>query len=350
MLSEALKQEYYQAMKDKNSAYEGVFYVGVKSTGIFCRPVCPARKPMYQNCDFYLTAQEALLASYRPCLRCKPLSYPGILSPVAQKLVDAVEANPEKRWKESDFRDLGIDSSTLRRQFKKRFGMTFVQYARARRMGMAMKDLQKGISVLDTQLNTGYESSSGFRDAFTKIMGAPPSLPHKQLKELKAKWIDTPLGPMVAMADETHLYLLEFIDRRGLEREVERLRKRLQVAILPGVTAAISSIENELALYFSGKLKAFKTPVYMMGSDFQKMAWKSLIEIPYGHTRSYAQQAAHIGKERAFRAAARANATNQLAIIIPCHRIINSSGDLGGYAGGIVRKQWLLDLEKKYAD
>ncbi len=348
MLTDQTKQEYYQALLDKNSDYEGVFYVGVKTTGVFCRPVCPARKPKYENCEFYHNAQEALLASYRPCLRCKPLSHPGTVSELVRTLVEAVEANPEHRWKERDFRALSVDASTARRQFNKRFGMTFVQYARARRMGMAMKDIRKGEPVIEAQLNVGYESSSGFRDAFTKIMGAAPAHKDKHLKVLKASWLDTPLGPMLAVADEELLYVLEFVDRRGLEREIERLRKRTKSAIIPGITDPINSIEKELTAYFAGTLQQFKTPLFLLGSDFQKMAWQALIDIPYGETRSYAKQAATIGKARAYRAAAGANAANQMAIIIPCHRIINSSGDLGGYGGGLVRKQWLLDHEKKH--
>src|SRR5579862_4906773 len=113
-------KKYYQALLAKNSAYEGIFYVGVKTTGVFCRPTCPARKPKYENCEFFEAAKEALLASYRPCERCRPLSPPKQVSEIVQMLVKAVENNPEKRWKEQDFRALSLDVSTARRQFKKR--------------------------------------------------------------------------------------------------------------------------------------------------------------------------------------------------------------------------------------
>ena len=124
------KKEYYQALLAKNTEYEGVFYVGVKTTGVFCRPTCPARKPKFENCEFFETAQQALLASFRPCKRCRPLSHPNHVSELVQTLVEAVENNPEKRWKDRDFRELSVDAVTARRQFKKRFGMTFVEYAR----------------------------------------------------------------------------------------------------------------------------------------------------------------------------------------------------------------------------
>lgn len=346
MISAERKQLYYQALLQKNSEYEGVFYVGVKTTGVFCRPTCPARKPKFENCEFYETAKEALLASFRPCQRCRPLSHPGHVSDLVRQLVEAVEANPEKRWKDADFRELSVDASTARRQFKKRFGMTFVEYARARRMGLALKNIRSGSPVIDSQLSTGYESSSGFRDAFSRIMGAAPTRLTGG-KILHAAWIDTRLGPMMAIADEAGLYLLEFIDRRGLEREVERLRNRTKAAIIPGVTEPIRSIERELTLYFEGSLTEFTTPICLMGSPFQQQVWAQLQQIPPGETRSYADLAIAIGKPSAYRAVAQANGANQLALIIPCHRVINSNGELGGYGGGVSRKGWLLNHEKR---
>lgn len=347
MITTEQKQEFYQALLDKNINYENVFFVGVQTTGVFCRPTCPARKPKFENCEFYKTAGEALIASFRPCMRCRPLSHPSQVSDLVRTLVDSIEAEPQKRWKTCDFEKLSVDESTARRQFKKRFGMTFVEYARARRMGLAMKQIRHGEAIIDVQLNTGYESSSGFRDAFSKIMGAPPTQFTKHYKMLKASWIDTKLGPMLAIADEEELYLLEFVDRRGLEREVERLRLKTKSAIVPGITAPITSITIELESYFDGTLTAFKTPVHLLGSPFQKIVWAALMRIPYGQTRSYMAQAEAIGKNAAYRAVANANGANMLAIIIPCHRIINSNGDLGGYGGGIVRKGWLIDHEER---
>jgi AraC family transcriptional regulator of adaptative response/methylated-DNA-[protein]-cysteine methyltransferase len=348
MISEAEKQEYYSALLAKSRFHDGIFYVGVKTTGVFCHPTCPARKPKFENCEFYRTAEEALLASFRPCKRCKPLSHPQRVSPTIEKLIEAVETNPEKRWKDKDFEDFSIDISTARRQFKKRFGMTFVQYARARRMGIAMKNIRAGESIIETQLNTGYESSSGFRCAFSRIMGLPP-IKFKALHELNASWLDTPLGPMIAIANEEALYLLEFVDRRGLEREIERLRLRTKSAIIPGKTIITNSIEAELKEYFQSTLTQFKTPLFLLGSPFQKSVWNELAKIPCGQTCSYAEVAKNMGMPKAFRAVANANGANQIAIVIPCHRVINTNGDLGGYGGGITRKSWLLNHEKREA-
>jgi AraC family transcriptional regulator of adaptative response/methylated-DNA-[protein]-cysteine methyltransferase len=346
MIRETEKQEYYKALLAKSSLYDGIFYVGVKTTGVFCHPTCPARKPKFENCEFYRTAEEALLASFRPCKRCKPLSHPQRASPLIEKLIEAVEANPEKRWKDKDFDAFSIDISTARRQFKKRFGMTFVQYARARRMGLAMKNIRSGESIIESQLATGYESSSGFRCAFSRILGLPP-IKFKALQTLNASWLDTPLGPMLAIANDSALYLLEFVYRRGLEREIERLRTRTKSAIIPGRTPIIDSIDAELKAYFQGTLTHFKTPLFWLGSPFQKTVWEELMKIKPGQTCSYAEIARNIGMPKAFRAVANANGANQLAIVIPCHRVINTNGDIGGYGGGISRKSWLLNHEKR---
>lgn len=200
---------------------------------------------------------------------------------------------------------------------------------------------------MNAQLSSGYEPSAGFRDAFFRIMGAAPSL-LGQGKVLKASWLDTPLGPMITISDEEVLYLLEFVDRRGLEREVKCLRQKTKSAIIPGSTKPICSIEKEINLYFEGKLKKFSTPLYWLGSPFQKRVWEELKKISYGETRSYADIAKAIGNHAAFRAVARANGANQIAIVIPCHRVINSNRDLGGYSGGLARKIGLINHEKRY--
>jgi len=166
-------------------------------------------------------------------------------------------------------------------------------------------------------------------------------------KILNSAYIDTPIGKMIAIGDEEKLYLLEFTERRKLEPEIERLKLTINADIIPGKTDSINSIEKELKAYFSGDLKYFKTEIFMWGTSFQKLVWQELLCIPYGDTRSYLGQAKSMNKPTAFRAVANANGCNQIAIVIPCHRIINSNGKLGGYAAGIERKLWLLNHEKK---
>lgn len=340
---QALIRRYYEALLERDPAYEGVFYVGVKTTGVFCRPTCPARKPLAANCEFFANAKDALHASFRPCKRCRPLSHPHDTPPAVRTLVESVEAQPERRWRDRDFRAIGVDESTARRLFKKRFGMTFMEYARARRMGLALERIRNGSSVMDSQLDSGYESSSGFREAFSRIIGAPPGRPDTRV--LSASWLDTPLGPMLAIADDAALVLLEFVDRRGLESELKRLREHS--SIVPGRTEPLGSIERELGEYFAGSRHHFETPVRLGGTPFQRTVWERLRTIEPGATVSYGELARSVGRPTAVRAVAQANGANQLAIVIPCHRVITADGQLGGYAGGIPRKQWLLDHERR---
>jgi AraC family transcriptional regulator of adaptative response/methylated-DNA-[protein]-cysteine methyltransferase len=186
------------------------------------------------------------------------------------------------------------------------------------------------------------------RNTFLKIMDIFSRDPRKTLRILISSCLDTDLGPMMAITDESQLYLLEYIDHHGLERKIQRLKLSLKAAVIPGTNAIIQSIDRELKAYFSGELRNFTTPYHLIGTPFQKLAWKTLIHIPYGETQSYAAQAASIQKSSAYRAVANANGANQIPIVIPCHRIIKRNGDLGGYGGGIIRKQWLINHERKY--
>lgn len=152
---------------------------------------------------------------------------------------------------------------------------------------------------------------------------------------------------MLAVASDTALYLLEFVDRRGLERELERLRIKTNSAIIPGNNSIIELLKNELTHYFNGTSHKFTIPLALLGSDFQKHVWQELQAIPLGETRSYLDIAKAIGNPKAYRAVARANGANQIAVIIPCHRVIKENGELGGYGGGITRKEWLLKHERE---
>ena len=345
-MSQPIEQEYYQALIEKNANYDGIFYVGVKTTGVFCHPTCPARKPKFENCIFYESAHQAICAGYRPCKRCRPLSHPNRVSEIVQVLVEAVEAEPDKKWSTEDVKAFYVDPSTARRQFQKRFGMTFIEYARARRLGEAIEHIQDGTSVVTAQVMVGYDSGSGFRDAFERIIGTVPS-DSEQQQVLKSAWIDTPLGTMVVIGDEIGLYLLEFTNRHGLEQEIQRLTTATQASIIPGITDPIQQIEDELHRYFSGELEQFKTPIHLHGTPFQKQVWETLCTIPYGETRSYSDIATSIGKPTAYRAVAQANGANPLALIVPCHRVIASNGKLAGYGGGVVRKKWLIQHEQQ---
>ncbi|PKN03776.1 hypothetical protein CVU75_00465 [Candidatus Dependentiae bacterium HGW-Dependentiae-1] len=164
---------------------------------------------------------------------------------------------------------------------------------------------------------------------------------------LYSSHIETPLGTMLAIADNTSLYLLEFTDRTGLNNEIQRLLEKTKATLTPEETAPLMTIESELQNYFAGTLKKFTTPLFLSGSPFQKTVWLELQKNPYGQTRSYKNLATAVGNPNACRAVAQANGANQLAIIIPCHRVINANGNLGGYSGSAARKKWLITHEKQ---
>ncbi len=317
--------------------------MAVKSTGIFCRPGCPARTPKPENCEFYISSQEALSAGYRACKRCHPMGLPGEASRLIKELIAMVESDPEHKWSEQDLARRGIDPSTARRQFKARFGMTFSVYARQRRLGIARQNLEQGEPVIQAQLAAGFDSPSGFRAAYAKTFGAPPNKTGQA--SLFIEWIDTPLGPMIVICSEQHVYLTEFTNRKKLSGQLEKLVKVYDRPILPGRTSITDHVEAQIRDYFDGRLQSFDLPLRPTGTDFQRRVWDALCAIPFGETRSYGELATSIGNDKAFRAVASSNAKNGLAIIIPCHRVINTGGKLGGYAGGLHKKQWLLDHE-----
>jgi AraC family transcriptional regulator, regulatory protein of adaptative response / methylated-DNA-[protein]-cysteine methyltransferase len=339
------EEEFWCALQSRDSSYEGIFFLGVKTTGIFCRPICSARKPLRKNVEFFPGKAEALHAGFRPCLRCKPMHTTGTVPTLVEKLRRQIEANPAERLRERDLVEMGIDPSTARRQFQRFFGMSFQAYQRARRMGSALAAVRKGINVLDTQLDHGFESSSGFREAFGKLFGTAPSK-SSNVHCLLSRWIESPLGAILALADDSGLHVFDWVDRRGLEREIIRLRARTHFAIVPGTHPVLDQAEREINEYFAGQRKLFTAPLAPRGTDFQRRVWNELLQIPSGETRSYAEIAKRIGEPKAVRAVARANGDNFRGIIIPCHRVIGSDGSLTGYGGGLARKQWLLDHEK----
>ncbi|MBN2400467.1 MAG: bifunctional transcriptional activator/DNA repair protein Ada [Candidatus Aminicenantes bacterium] len=336
----------YQAIVRRDASFEGLFFLGVRSTGIFCRPGCPARKPKKENVDFFASAKEALFAGYRPCRRCRPLEAKDQTPPAIRRLLADISVHPQQRLTDSDVQRYGLQPSQVRRWFKKHHGLTFQGYLRSLRIGRALSLLDKGEKVIDTAFASGYESLSGFTGAFKKKMGRSPAcstgVPVVVLSRLA-----TPLGPMIAGASRQGVCLLEFMERRMLETQFARLEKRLNARLLPGPSEHIDQLRRELDMYFQGHLHEFKVSLALAGTEFQMKVWHALQSIPYGQTRSYRQQALMIGQPKAVRAVGRANGDNRIAIVIPCHRVIGENGQLTGYGGGLWRKRFLLDLEQE---
>lgn len=335
-------QEIYDAFVARRG-FPGAM-IGVRTTGIFCRPGCPARAPKFENCEFFSSAEAALRAGYRACKRCHPA---GRDQGLINRIIELVEDRGHVG--EAELKRAGIDPSTARRRFKQRLGMSVADYARLRRLGLAAKAMAQGASVIEAQLEAGFDSASGFRTAFARTFGTAPAKGRPD--PLFIDWIDVPPamggGRMVVVADDRALHLIEFTDRVKLPRQFERLRRIHKRAIVPGITGVTETVRQEVADCFAGTRQDFTMSLETAGTEFQSDVWDSLRTIPYGETWSYADLAKAIGNDKAVRAVASANGANGLAIIIPCHRVIGSDGGLGGYAGGLDRKARLLQLERE---
>lgn len=339
------RSEMLHAFMERDPAYDGVFVTGVVTTGIFCRTTCAARKPRPNNVAFFPTCRAALLAGFRPCRRCRPLQPRGQTPAWLGPLMDAVDADATRRWRDADLRRMGLEPARVRRWFKAHHGMTFHAYSRARRLGEALGQIQEGDGVSRAAFSAGYDSLSGFSEAFRKMVGAPPTVA-AGAAVVRVTRFPTPLGPMVAAATDDEVVLLEFADRRGLPTQFRKLADRMPCVFVPGGGRVLDWVREQMEEYFAGGRSAFELPLALPGTPFQKSVWAALASIPYGETRSYAEVAALVGRPRAVRAVARANGCNRLAVVIPCHRVVGADGTLTGYGGGLWRKQRLLELER----
>jgi len=338
--------EFYDALLRRDPAYLGSFFVGVRTTGVFCLATCRARKPKRENVVFYTRLPEVLAAGFRPCKVCRPTDSTPDLSDDARRALALIKADPKRRLSDAELRREGIRPAALRDWFKRHYGLTFQAYHRMVRINLACEELQAGRSATETALESGYQSLSGFGYAYRRQTGRAPS-DHEAGKSLVMERFDTPLGPMFAGATQHGLCLLEFTDRRMLESEIADLQRRCKTTMSYGQNAHTRQAREELAEYFRGRRRDFDVALDTPGTDFQQQVWQSLRGIPVGQTASYAEQAGLIGRPSAVRAVARANGANRVAIVIPCHRVIGRDGALVGYGGGLERKRWLLDHEER---
>jgi AraC family transcriptional regulator, regulatory protein of adaptative response / methylated-DNA-[protein]-cysteine methyltransferase len=336
--------ELERAFRERDASYNGLFFVGVRTTGIFCRPTCPARRPLRKNVEYFPTARAALAAGYRACKRCLPLAVDEQPRWAADLLAE-VESHPAARIGESELRRRGIDPATVRRYFLRHYGMTFQAFLRARRLGGALSQIREGEKIDSVVFKSGYESHSGFHEAFRRVFGETPS-GSRAGDCIQLSWLRSPLGPLVAGATSAGICLLEFTDRRMLETQFATIRKLFRLPAVPGSNPHLKRLEQELADYFAGSLRQFSVPLVYPGTPFQQRVWDRLLTIPYGETRSYEDLAVALGDRNAIRAVGRANGQNRVAIVIPCHRVVNKNGELGGYGGGFQRKKFLLELER----
>lgn len=341
-----LIKEYYAALLERRSDYVGVFYVGVKTTSVFCIATCRARKPKFENTDFFSDFKTALDYGYRPCKVCCPTENAATAPQEVLRAIQLAKNSIKNTVSDNTLREYGLRPEFIRRWFKKHYNMSFHAYQRMNRINHASVEL-KHKSVTNTAFDSSYQSLSGFGYTYKKLTGKSPS--QNTTGNIVIDRLTTPLGPMFVCATEAGVCLLEFTDRKMLETEFADLQKRFNAPILSGKNTHTETAKTQISAYFSGDLKHFSINLDFAGTQFQQTVWHGLCDIPYGYTRSYSEQAAHINKPKAVRAVAAANGLNKISIIVPCHRVIGKDGALVGYGGGLARKRWLLEHEKKYS-
>ncbi len=342
---ETEREIFYKAFIERDSSFEGVFIVGVKTTGIFCRPTCPA-KPKLENVEFFPSAKEALINGYRPCKVCKPLEKSGNPPSNINRLLKYMEDNPTVKIKDTDLKELKLEPSQVRRWFLKNYKLTFHAYQRMHRVNTAFQRIQSGQSVTDVAYESGYDSLSGFNSMFKNVIGVSP-LYSRDKRIVNITRIETDLGTMIAGATDQGICMLEFADCKLLEMELKHLATSLKAPLVQGDNVYFDALRKQLEQYFKGDLRKFDIPLDLVGTEFQKQAWLGLLQIPYGSTITYAKQAKRLGRPSAVRAVANANGKNKISIILPCHRVIGADGTLTGYGGGIWRKKKLLEIERE---
>lgn len=331
-----IDSERWNAIITNDQSYDGIFFYGVKSTGIFCRPSCASKPPKPENVVFFNNREEAKRAGFRPCKRCRPdLNTYNPAAALADETKAIIDCNFAARLElKEKLNTLGITRRHLSELFEKRFDMSPEQYIAQIRFQRAKELLNAGYRVTDVAFEVGMESSASFATFFKKQAGISPT--EYVLQQASAHpycFCKTPVG--LIRIEENHFGItsLRFVDNKT------------ETTLSGGNGVYLEDVRSQISEYFAKKRKTFDIPLSITGSEFQKKVWSALRNIPYGETRSYQQVAEAVGSRDAARAVGMANNRNPVLIIIPCHRVVGKSGKLAGYAGGIDRKQYLLEME-----
>ena len=339
------KDIFHKAFMERDPTFEGVFVVAVKTTGIFCRPTCPA-KPKFENVEFYPSVNEALLNGYRPCKVCKPMGNVENPPQEIKQLLQKMEENPALKIKDSDLVNMALEPNQIRRWFLKNYKLSFHAYQKMYRANNAFQKLQSDQNVTCVAYDSGCNSSNRFNNMYKNIIGISPQQ-SKDKHIVNIVYIETDLGLMIAGATGKGVCMLDFADYKLLDLELRQLESTFKAPLVLGSNPHLDTLLSQLKEYYKGERRDFDIPLDLAGTEFQKQVWLSLLKIPYGHTTSYAKQAELIGRPTAVRAVANANGKNKIVIVLPCHRIIGADGTLTGYGGGIWRKKKLLALEQE---
>lgn len=345
-VSPCMAERFWHATMNRDARADGSFVLAVRSTHIYCRPSCPAKRPLRRNVVFFRTREEAEKQGYRPCLRCRPneVAAPALL--VARAAKRLAQSNEDTLRLTQLARELGTTSKTLRRAMRQVTGLTPRQMAEALRLKRFKSLLRAGRSITDALYETGYGSSSRVYERSNAQLGMTPATYQKGGKDMKIEYTiaKSPLGKVLVAATErgvSAVYLGEAQDK--LVRELREEYPRAEISAAAGHS---QRWVREIVQRIEGRPAQEDLPLDLQATAFQRRVWQELQRIPRGSTRTYSQVARALGQPKAVRAVARACATNPVSVVVPCHRVVREDGNLAGYRWGLARKEQLLAAER----
>ncbi len=341
---------YWQAVQSRDAGFDGVFFYGVKSTGIYCRPSCPSRKPLRANVVFFAQLESAQQSGFRPCLRCLPTRENSTVQEICRVIDEACMDGETRMSLQTLSLRFNLSESHLQRSFKKVMGISPRQYLEAKRIEKFKVASKNSADVTTAMYEAGYSSGSRLYEKSSSQLGMTPATYRNHGKNMKINYVvvDCPLGKLLVAATERGICSVTLGDEeKSLQQELQKEFSRAEI-IAEG--SALKSSVTEILAHLEGKQPRLNLPLDVQATAFQKMVWEELQRIPYGQTASYSEVAERLGKPSATRAVARACATNPVALITPCHRVVRSDGNLSGYRWGVERKKKLLERENAYRE
>lgn len=337
---------YWRATRARDPRADGTFVLAVRSTHIYCRPSCPARRPLRRNVTFFRTREEAERQGYRPCLRCRPNEISGPVA-LVQRAADLLAQSTEESLSLRQLaRTLGATQSTLRRAFLHVTGLKPRELAEALRLKRFKSLMREGKSITEALYETGYGSSSRVYERSNAQLGMTPATYRKGGLGMKLGYAiaKSPLGKVLVAATERGISAVYLGDEES--KLITELREEYPRAEIVAASDKFERWVKEVLLRIEGRPPHMELPLDLQATAFQRRVWKELQRIPRGRTRTYSQVARSLGHPKAVRAVARACATNPVSIVVPCHRVVRQDGALAGYRWGLSRKEQLLASER----
>jgi AraC family transcriptional regulator, regulatory protein of adaptative response / methylated-DNA-[protein]-cysteine methyltransferase len=345
-VSPRAEARYWQATLARDTRADGAFFFAVKSTQVYCRPSCPARRPLRKNTLFFSTRREAEQQGFRPCRRCKPNEIPAAVR-IVQRAAQVLGSDFDEAMNIAELaRKVGVKTEALRRAFRQQAGLTPKELAATLRLRKFKKLLRGGSNITDALYATGYGSSSRVYERSDAQLGMTPATYQKGGKGMKIRYTTakSSLGEVLVAATERGVSAVYLGDAAG--KLVNELRDEYPRAEITAADGAFAEWVEEIVARMEGSAPRRELALDLQATAFQRRVWQELQRIPRGTTRTYSQIARAVGKPRAVRAVARACATNPVSIVVPCHRVVRADGKLAGYRWGLSRKEKLLERER----